>query len=131
VVVVTGDLDAPWRREDVSLTIEVAKRIVAFRPAPVAIFTTETGEPAGYLDELPDAEVTTGHAGREVLEALLPGDLVLIPPRVVGTAAGLGRWLLSRHLQGVSIAVIAGPGRLSVTSAGTHRSFHGAVAARG
>jgi Kef-type K+ transport system membrane component KefB len=131
LIVATGDLDAPWHRDDANLAFQIARRLSASSPTPVAIFTTQSGEPSDHLQGFPNAEVTTyTHGSRMVLEALRPGDLLLIPPHVVRSAAGLGRWALTRHLQGVSIAVIAGPGRLSVTAANTRQSFHGAVTTR-
>lgn len=126
LVVVSGDLSAPWQQDDADLAVTVAGRIQRDTGVPTVVFTKDSS--VERFDEAPDAEIVhyvEGH--RTVLEALQPGDLVVVPAAVSRLAASISSPIRHRYLKEISVAVIGGPGRLAVTSGAVGNPLHGAV----
>ncbi len=126
LVVVLGDMSVPWRHEDAALTVEVARRVHKAEPVPLSLFATI--DPGKILEGLPEIEVQQYAPGRRtVLKELEPGDLLLVPAHVSRLAARVSRPIQRQYLRGISVAVIAGPGRLTVGSVSVRHPLHGTV----
>ena len=75
-----------------------------------------------------EAEIVEYERGSgQLLNALRPGDLLIMTPQVVRRSTTVAQWRLARALRDVSVMVVAGPGRLTVTSAARGTRVHGAV----
>jgi Kef-type K+ transport system membrane component KefB len=125
LVVVLGDVSAPWRRDDAELAVTVAARVHRENGTPLLVFTPD---PEFEIGSVTDAEIVPyveGH--RTVLEALQPGDLVVVPTAVSRLAATISSPIRRRYLNDVSVAVVGGPGRLSVSPGAVGNPVHGAV----
>jgi Na+:H+ antiporter len=126
LVVVVGDTSASWRREDAELAVTVADRIHRAQGTPLVVFT-----PDGSMERFgapSDAEIMPYVEGRRsVLQALQAGDLVIVPTAVSRIAATISSPLQSRYLRDISVAVVGGPGRLSVGPGAAPSPLHGTI----
>jgi len=128
LVVVTGDRGAPWRREDVALTLAVARRAYNGSRVPVVVLAQDPEGLGDGIRGMGEVRVTTVRRGSgAVLDETRPSDLILIAAHVARKAGAVSQWRLSRARQGVSVAVVAGPNRLSVSPAVARRGVHGMV----
>jgi Na+:H+ antiporter len=126
VIVVLGNVSAPWRRDDAELAVTIASRIHKDKGTPLVIFSPDPA--LEQLVSVADAQIipyVEGH--RTVLDALQPGDLVVVPTAVSRLAATISSPIRRRYLRDVSVAVVGGPGRLAVSAGAVGSPLHGAV----
>jgi Kef-type K+ transport system membrane component KefB len=127
LVLVTGNLSNEWKRDDVGLAFAAARRIVNTYPTPVLILTPKHQDPTRVVGDVRAEIVEYDRSSGQILNTLRPGDLLLVTPQVVRRSTTLAQWKLARALREVSVAVIAGPGRLTVSSGTSSSRVHGAV----
>ena len=128
LVVATGEFASTWRHEDVQLLLAVAGRIQRAQRIPMVIFTPDPEAISEATVGLEEVEVIEASAGAGVvLDSLRPDDLLIIPTSVTRVVGALNQRRLARGIQGVSVAVLGGPGRLTVSAGVVRRQVQGVV----
>ena len=122
VVVTTGDMSVDWKKEDSLLAVAAARRMRT-REGKLLVVTSdiETVMAKVKLDELTDV-MERPDDRRKLASILGPEDLLVTPAHAFASARGVGQWRLARLFKEVSVAVIAGPYRLTVSSARSKRN---------
>jgi len=115
VVVATGRTDAEWRREDADLALELVRRLAVGGDVGVLAVVPEAARAEVALADV-QSEVLVAEAGsRESLDLLRPDDLVLVPAHALLDLTPRAGWRVTRALDDLNVAVVAGPHRLSVS----------------
>ena len=118
VVVATGDMSVPWKREDSLMAVSVAQRAAAQASCEMVVVT---GDPDSLEAVLRPSEllrfVKSEKLSSQDLAELRTLDLVVVPAHTLAAARGFGQLRLARRFKDVSLAVVAGPHRLTVTTA--------------
>jgi len=131
VVVVTGGVKADWHREDALLAIAAAKRVQRTMKLPLVAIGTERELFEEEFEDVEDVEITiVGNPRKVAIETVGPEDLVILPAYVLHDAPLAGKRKLSRLLDDVNLAVIAGPRRLSISKGVTRRDTQSVVASQ-
>ncbi|HWL41410.1 MAG TPA: cation:proton antiporter [Ilumatobacter sp.] len=117
-------------RDDLALLGELTRRLDEFRHVPLRVFVpySSAADPFRWHPEL----TVSAYRPRSVtpLDALEPGDLLLLPTDTVADAGLIARTRAMRVLNGVGVIVAAGPARLRVTSSRPQAPLVGAVTPR-
>jgi Kef-type K+ transport system membrane component KefB len=128
LVIATGDTRTAWRLADVELAFDVGQRLQKGLDIPAVVFSTDEELLENNRSGFEDATLHKLEAGtNEALEHLQPNDLVLMPTRVIQVSGALSQRRLARSLQGVSVAIIGGAGRLTVSPGVVRRQVQGVV----
>ena len=128
VVVATGGVGTAWHAEDVDLLLTAARHIYRSADVPVAIFTPDPELLDGRLAGFEKANLVSAESGAGiVLDALQPNDLLMMPTRVTQTIRTMNQRRLAHSLQEISVAVVGGPGRLTVSAGIVRRQVQGVV----
>lgn len=129
VVAIAGDLSTEWKREDAMLSIEIASRLARQRGVPLVVVTTDSPAVRGLIDEEDVEVIETRDPRRTSLDLVTSDDLAVVPAHAIQASAGIWSWRVTRTFRDVSVAVVAGPHRLSVAGGGLNdrgaRSFVG------
>ncbi len=116
IVVVTGDLDRDWHREDALLALELAHRLDRARHVPVTVYSRDPDgfrAIADYLENFTFAPRPERDA--VLLDGIGPEDLVIVPSHMLLQLTPLQTWRAAKALPNTNVAVVAGPHRLRVT----------------
>jgi Kef-type K+ transport system membrane component KefB len=115
VVVVPGTGDIAWHGEDVQLTLELARRVAPRRESSlVVIASDEAAVAAQYGSRVDYRFIAAERPGDVLLDELRPTDLVVVPSYLLPEMPVPRRLRLSSRLADHNVAVVGGPGRLSV-----------------
>src|SRR5690606_3282519 len=128
IVILTGTRRDPVAQTDLELTAEVARRVDAVSGDLPVVVLAPTPADADRFREIGGASVV-GYRPRsgDALTHLARGALVIAPAHVVGDAGLLARVRLQSALQGVSVVLVGGPGRLRVSLGRERPPLMGAV----
>lgn len=123
VVLVVGDTDVEWHREDALLAAAIASRTRKDAEHAIRVLGTD---PESVLEEVggfEEAEIVRhGFRARELVGMIGPDDLVVVPAYVLQDVSLTDQLRLSRKLVQADIAVVAGPNRLTIGRVGApHR----------
>jgi Kef-type K+ transport system membrane component KefB len=108
-------LSKDWtvREEDAATALDIAQRVAAQKGIELVIFATDSDE----LPSIGEGAVNTySGRGSRGLDAIASGDLVVVPVQVAQDALGLGAVRLTRQLRHSSLLIVAGPGRLQIST---------------
>jgi hypothetical protein len=114
VVAVAGDLSTDWKQEDAKLAIETGTRLAYGKDVPFVVITTNPGFLEGLVDPDEVEVVRTTDARKTTLEMVTSSDLVVVAAHGIQLARGIWSWKVTRTFKDVSVAMVAGPYRLSV-----------------
>ena len=128
IVVVTGNLDRDWHREDALLAVELATRLDQARNVPITVYVQDLELVRAAVD---DVEGMTFAASPERDDALLdrigPKDLVIVPSHMLVQLTPLMTWRAAKALPRTNVVVVGGPHRLRVTKGVTIQSRQSVV----
>jgi hypothetical protein len=129
VVAVAGDLSTDWKQEDARLAIETGKRLAYGKDVSFVVITTDADFVEGLVDPDEVEVIRTSDARKTTLEMVTFSDLVVVAAHGIQSATGIWSWKVTRTFKDVSVAMVAGPYRLSVASGSINergaRSFVG------
>lgn len=114
VIVVTGDGNSTWRREDAALAIEVASRARSATPVPLVV-AGDKGVAVEVLGDDLDDGVSFEKPDDELIAGLGPSDLVVVPAHRIRELPPWRVRSISRALGDTNLVVVAGPHRLSIS----------------
>lgn len=116
VIVVPGSGQVEWHADDVDLVLTVAERLSAGGDEPLWVIANDE-TPIGKHHEMKvEYEFVASHLpGDALVEMLEPTDLVVIPAYLLPGMPLPRRLRLSSRLAEQNMAVVAGPGRLTVS----------------
>jgi len=127
VVLITGDMSVDWKAEDSMLALAAARRMRP-REGKLLVMTSDVDTISKKISIDEFTEVVEWQGGRGELAPMLePDDLVVAPAHTFAAAKGVGQWRLARVFKDISVAVIAGPHRLTVSSARSKRNVESFV----
>jgi Kef-type K+ transport system membrane component KefB len=130
IVVITGSVHDAAQRADLAVVALIVERFAKAKHLPIAV-ASPTGAAVDAFDRMQDVAHTTYEAGSgDVLTMLRAGDLVIVPSHVVADASVIARIRLRRALKNVSVMVVGGPRRLSVSLRRSTRPLIGIVNSR-
>jgi Kef-type K+ transport system membrane component KefB len=122
VLVMTGDMSVDWKAEDSVLAVVAARRLTP-REGTLLIVTSDIEKVRGQVKLDEHTEVMERPKSPAKLSSILgTDDLVVAPAHVLAAARGVGQWRLAKTFKDVSVAVIAGPHRLTVSSTRSKRN---------
>ena len=116
VVVVIGNPETAWKREDALLAMAAVRRIRHTHHVPLLVVTSDREFVEENLESSEDVEITIRSKARgKILDLIGPDDLIVAPAYVLHDAAAVSTWKVARTLADANLAVIAGPHRLSIS----------------
>ena len=116
MVVLTGNADTDWKREDALLALAAVRRIRRTRNVPLVVITSDSAFVEDKLGDLEDVEIIVRSKPRiGLVDMVGPDDLFIGPAYVIHDATPTSMRRVSRSLTNANIAVIAGPHRLSIS----------------
>ena len=118
VVAIAGGLETEWKRDDALLCVKVARRLARQREVPLVVIATDRDALAGIVDPDEVEIIETSDPRRTSLEMIQSTDLAVVPAHSLQASAGIWSWRVTRTFKDVSVAVVAGPYRLTVASGG-------------
>ena len=123
VVLVLGDFGSAWRADDADLAVRVVRSLVKPVEDPLLAFTRRDGELLAPLRDLEGAEIHEGSLRpSDLVEALRPDDLLVLPVYVVRDASLPDQLRMARDLSRYDFALVAGPRRMTITNPEPHRA---------
>ena len=132
VIVVPGTGDVAWHGEDVQLTLEVARRVAPRGEHALLVIASDEAKVREHLG--PRAEyqfIAAKRPGDIMLEQLRPTDLVVAPAYLLPEMALPRRLRLSSALADQNLAIVAGPGRLTVARPSLPHAMEGILGQHG
>lgn len=124
VIVVTGDPDTAWKKEDTLLALTAVRRIRRASHVPLIVVTPDRQFVETRIGEMEDVEIIVRSKTRgEVLAMAGPEDLVIAPAHVIHDAPPISTWRVTRNVANTNLAVIAGPFRLSISKGATRHDI--------
>ena len=119
VIVVPGTGYIAWHSEDVQLTLDIACRVAPRRQSGLLVIASDEAKVKEHLDPHIEFQfVAADLPGDSLLELLQPTDLVVAPAYLLPQMPFARRLRLAGRLADQNLAIVAGPGRLTV-AAGT------------
>jgi len=116
VIVVLGSNEVRWQSEDARLALRVAARLRPPGDVPLVVVGPGRGVIQGEIDSRQSPEfLAAADSGGRLLEILQPDDLVVVPVHLLPDMPPARRIRMASGLAGSNIAVVAGPGRLTVS----------------
>lgn len=115
LIVVPGNSQASWHAEDAGLAVSVATRLRASSDTPLVIIAPDP-------DRIPDNQggrqsverITSTAPGDKLLEMLREDDLVIVPSYLLPDLPVARRIRLATALADSNLAIVSGPGKLTV-----------------
>lgn len=114
VIVTPGTGGVEWHTEDARLTLEVARRLAERRDASLLVVAPDKALFAEQLAKTEYEFVAADRSGDVLLTQAGPTDLIVAPAYLLPEMAVHRRLRLSSHLADRNLAIVAGPGRLSL-----------------
>jgi Kef-type K+ transport system membrane component KefB len=116
IVVATGTLQTAWKREDAELAFALVRRLRSRSEVPVLVVTPDRGFAEERVGD-PDGVdyVVEADARHAMIGGLTPSDLVVVPAHVLHDLPPAASWRVAREARDVSLAIVAGPHRLSIS----------------
>lgn len=123
VVLVLGNAGTAWRGEDANLACNIARSLVKPVEEPLLVFARQVGEHPEALREVEGVDIRYGVLRpSDLLKALRPDDLLVIPVYVVRDASFPDQLRMARDLARYDFALVAGPRRMTITNPEPHRA---------
>lgn len=117
IIVAPGDMATEWQIEDAKLAMTTARRSARQAEMELIIASDHESEILEHFGDRPSERVISPKLLRgDGLASLRPHDLLVMSAHALAGSRALGQWRLSRAFREVSLIVIAGPRRLSVSS---------------
>ena len=117
VIVVSGDLGHDWKAEDSRVALSIGRRLAKADGTSLALVTRDIARLDVKLDDRAgETLVNAATLKDDGLTLLDDSDIVVMPAHALAGAWGLGQWRLARAFRNVSLIVVGGPRRLSVSS---------------
>lgn len=115
VIVVAGTGQVPWHSEDTDLVLTIAERLRSGSDEPLLVIANDVTLISKYHEMKGEYEfVTASLPGDALVDVLQPSDLVVVPAYLLLEMPFPRRLRLSSRLANQNLAIVAGPGRLSV-----------------
>jgi Kef-type K+ transport system membrane component KefB len=137
IIVQLGQPHLAWQREDVELTVDVARHLREGTDVGLVVLGDEASAAALFEhenDRTRDRDrvvVVTDRAEQDdVIEGVGPTDLVIAPAHVVHDMPPLRLRRLVHQLQKTNVAVVGGPHRLTISQGVTTRPLSTAITPR-
>ena len=128
LIVIPGAHTTEWEKEDSDITLAIMRRIRHSRPTPLVVATDDPESFEGVLGDEEDIEFAVTKAERDaVIHNTGPDDLILLPAHVVRDLSPVASWRVSREFQDSSLAIVAGPHRLTISRGLTSRNAQSVV----
>ncbi|HLS44990.1 MAG TPA: cation:proton antiporter [Ornithinicoccus sp.] len=114
VLVVPGSGGISWHGEDARLTVDIARRLAARTDEPLVVIGDDEDRVRGMLEKADYEFREAGRSGDVLLAETRPTDLVVAPAYLLPAMPVHRRLRLSSRLSGANLAIVAGPGRLTL-----------------
>ncbi len=115
MLVATGRVDTAWKQDDVKLTFAIVRRLRRWSETPVLVVTPDGDFAEEHMGDADGVEFIVDPEARQALiDEVGPNDLVIAPSHAIHDLPPAVAWRVTRALQDTSVAVVAGPHRLSI-----------------
>ena len=115
VIVIPGTGQVQWHSEDSELVLTIAERLRSGADEPLWVIANDQSLVARHHEMKGEYEfVTASLPGDALVDLLMPTDLVVVPAYLLLEMPFPRRLRLSNRLADQNLAIVAGPGRLSV-----------------
>lgn len=114
VLVVPGSGGISWHGDDARLTLEVARRLAVKGDRTLVVIGDDEARVRAILGKTDYEFQTAGRSGDVLLATMQPSDLVVAPAYLLPAMSVPRRLRLSSALADRNLAIVAGPGRLTL-----------------